>query len=312
MKTTLIIMAAGLGSRFGTGIKQLAKMGQNDELIMDYSIYDAKEAGFDKFVIVIRKDIEAEFMQVIGKRIAQYADVEYVYQELGNLPDGFAVPENRIKPWGTGQAVLCCKNVVREPFAVINADDYYGKQAFKLLHDYLVTAPKEADCLHIGMVGFLLANTLSENGTVTRGISIVDDNNMLTDIYETSGIRYQDGNLQCDNVFVQSFLNEANLVSMNMWAASPKFLGYLEEDFPRFLNELGDDKLKKEYLLPIIIGDLLKRKKALVKVMRTSDKWIGITYKEDIDKAQTQFKKMIENGEYKQNLWSNNNVKYDD
>ena len=168
MKTTLIIMAAGIGSRFGTGIKQLAKMSPNGEIIMDYSIYDAKEAGFDKVVFIIRKDIEEEFRSVIGNRIGDQIEVEYVYQDLADIPAGFEVPEGRTKPWGTGQAVLCCKDVVKEPFVIINADDYYGKEAFKLLHDYLIAHAETADKMQMGMAGFILKNTVSENGTVTR------------------------------------------------------------------------------------------------------------------------------------------------
>ena len=166
MKTTLIIMAAGLGSRFGTGIKQLAKMGPNDEIIMDYSIHDAKEAGFNKVVIIIRKDIEEEFKQVIGNRICKYMDVEYVFQNINDLPVGFSVPEGRIKPWGTGQAILCCKDIVKDPFVIINADDYYGKDAFKILHDFLIEHYSKTDKFRMGMAGFVLKNTLSQNGTV--------------------------------------------------------------------------------------------------------------------------------------------------
>ena len=179
MKTTLIIMAAGIGSRFGTGIKQLTKMGLNNEIIMDYSIHDAKEAGFDKVIIIIRKDIEEEFKQVIGNRIGKYMDVEYVFQSIDDIPEGFSVPEGRTKPWGTGQAILCCKGVVKDPFVVINADDYYGKEAFKLLHNFLVKSHSASDKFNIGMAGFILKNTLSKNGTVTRGICITDENDML-------------------------------------------------------------------------------------------------------------------------------------
>ena len=179
MKTTLIIMAAGIGSRFGTGIKQLAQMSPNGEIIMDYSIYDAKEAGFDKVVFIIRKDIEEEFRSVIGNRIGDQIEVEYVYQDLADIPAGFEVPEGRTKPWGTGQAVLCCKDVVKEPFVIINADDYYGKEAFKLLHDYLIAHAETADKMQMGMAGFILKNTVSENGIVTRGVCVVDENGML-------------------------------------------------------------------------------------------------------------------------------------
>lgn len=304
MKTTLIIMAAGIGSRFGTGIKQLAKMGPYGEIIMDYSIHDAKEAGFDKVVIIIRKDIEEEFKQVIGDRIGKYMDVEYVFQDINDLPDGFCVPEGRSKPWGTGQAVLCCKDIVKEPFAIINADDYYGKEAFHLLHDFLVEPRENSDQLRMGMAGFILKNTLSENGKVTRGLCLTDSDYMLTDVFETTGIGYNENHeLVCDRDDVLNILSEDVPVSMNMWAGDPDFFEYLEKGFVDFLNHIDDNDLKAEYLLPIIIDGLLKNNQATVKVMKTSDKWIGITYKEDTEIAQRSFKEMIDEGVYSASLW---------
>ena len=304
MKTTLIIMAAGIGSRFGTGIKQLTKMGLNDEIIMDYSIHDAKEAGFDKVIIIIRKDIEEEFKQVIGNRIGKYMDVEYVFQSIDDIPEGFSVPEGRTKPWGTGQAILCCKDVVKDPFVVINADDYYGKEAFKLLHDFLVKSHSVSDKFNIGMAGFILKNTLSKNGTVTRGICITDENDMLLRVQETKGIGYaEDGKLICAQEEVMPILNEENVVSMNMWAAYPEFLNYLEKDFVNFLTKNRDSKTS-EYLLPMIVDELLQKGKATVNVMRTYDKWIGITYAEDTELAKESFKDMIEKGIYNADLWS--------
>ena len=304
MKTTLIIMAAGIGSRFGTGIKQLTKMGLNDEIIMDYSIHDAKEAGFDKVIIIIRKDIEEEFKQVIGNRIGKYMDVEYVFQSVDDIPAGFFVPEGRTKPWGTGQAILCCKDVVKDPFVVINADDYYGKEAFKLLHDFLVKPHSVSDKFKIGMAGFILKNTLSKNGTVTRGICITDENDMLLRVQETKGIGYaKDGKLTCAQEEVMPILNEEAVVSMNMWAAYPEFLNYLEKDFVNFLTKNGDSKTS-EYLLPMIVDELLQKGKVTVNVMRTYDKWIGITYAEDTELAKESFKEMIEKGIYNADLWS--------
>ena len=293
MKTTLIIMAAGIGSRFGTGIKQLAKMSPNGEIIMDYSIYDAKEAGFDKVVFIIRKDIEAEFRSVIGDRIGDLAD----------LPEGFEVPEGRTKPWGTGQAVLCCKDVVKEPFVIINADDYYGKEAFKLLHEYLVEHAGQSDKMQMGMAGFILKNTVSENGTVTRGVCVVDENGMLEQIHETTGIRVQEDGVHCDNEDVQKWITPDSNVSMNMWAGYPDFIKVLDERFTEFLKDEAGDPLKKEYLLPIIVGDLLEEGNVDVKVLETHDKWIGITYKEDTELAQAGFKKMTEDGIYPEKLW---------
>ena len=304
MKTTLIIMAAGIGSRFGTGIKQLTKMGLNDEIIMDYSIHDAKEAGFDKVIIIIRKDIEEEFKQVIGNRIGKYMDVEYVFQSIDDLPEGFSVPEGRTKPWGTGQAILCCKDVVKDPFVVINADDYYGKEAFKLLHDFLVKPHSVSDKFNIGMAGFILKNTLSKNGTVTRGICITDENDMLLRVQETKGIGYtEDGKLTRTQEEVMTILNEEAVVSMNMWAAYPEFLDYLEKDFVNFLTKNGESKTS-EYLLPMIVDELLQKGKATVNVMRTYDKWIGITYAEDTELAKESFKDMIAKGIYNADLWS--------
>ena len=303
MKTTLIIMAAGIGSRFGTGIKQLSKMSPNGEIIMDYSIYDAKEAGFDKVVFIIRKDIEAEFRSVIGDRIGDQIEVEYVYQDLADLPEGFEVPEGRTKPWGTGQAVLCCKDVVKEPFVIINADDYYGKEAFKLLHEYLVEHAGQSDKMQMGMAGFILKNTVSENGTVTRGVCVVDENGMLEQIHETTGIRVQEDGVHCDNEDVQKWITPDSNVSMNMWAGYPDFIKVLDERFTEFLKDEAGDPLKKEYLLPIIVGDLLEEGNVDVKVLETHDKWIGITYKEDTELAQAGFKKMTEDGIYPEKLW---------
>ena len=304
MKTTLIIMAAGIGSRFGTGIKQLTKMGLNDEIIMDYSIHDAKEAGFDKVIIIIHKDIEEEFKQVIGNRIGKYMDVEYVFQSIDDIPKGFSVSEGRTKPWGTGQAILCCKNVVKDPFVVINADDYYGKEAFKLLYDFLVKPHSVSDKFNIGMAGFILKNTLSKNGTVTRGICITDENDMLLRVQETKGIGYTEaGKLTCAQEEVMPILNEEAVVSMNMWAAYPEFLDYLEKDFINFLTKNGDSKTS-EYLLPMIVDELLQKGKATVNVMRTYDKWIGMTYAEDTELAKESFKDMIAKGIYNADLWS--------
>jgi NDP-sugar pyrophosphorylase family protein len=304
MNTTLIIMAAGIGSRFGTGIKQLAKMGTHGEVIMDYSIHDAKEAGFNKVVFIIRKDIEKEFKEVIGDRIAKQIEVEYVYQELDNLPDGFSVPEGRVKPWGTGQAILCCKGIVKEPFVIINADDYYGKEAFQKLHDFLMQEKEPDYAFRMGMAGFVLKNTLSEHGTVTRGVCVANEQNMLTQIVETHGIKQEsNGEIICDDAQVQPWIHPDVKVSMNMWAGYPEFIDYLEQDFVRFLSNLGEEETKKEYLIPVIIGDLVKNGEATVKVLETNDHWIGITYKEDIELAQAGFKSMVECGIYKEKLW---------
>ena len=303
MNTTIIIMAAGIGSRFGTGIKQLAKMAPNGEIIMDFSIYDAKAAGFTKVVFVIRKAIEAEFKEVIGNRLSKVMPVEYVYQELENLPDGYEVPAGRVKPWGTGQAILACKSVVKEPFVIIDADDYYGKEAFIKLHDFLISENENKEKMNLAMAGFSLKNTLSENGTVTRGVCVADANGYLEKVIETTGIQIVDGKIQCDNAEVSKWITSDTMVSMNMWAGYPDFLQYIDEGFTRFLDTLGENPEKKEYLLPNIVAELLEKNLASVKVLNTSDRWIGITYKEDIEPAQEKFHLMIEDGTYPKELW---------
>lgn len=304
MDTTLIIMASGIGSRYGAGIKQLAKMGPNGEIIMDYSIRDAKEAGFNKVVFIIRKDIFEEFEEIIGSRIKDQIDVEYVFQELDDLPEGFEVPEGRTKPWGTGQAVLCCKDIVKEPFVIINADDYYGKEAFVKLHDFLVSGEDLGREFTMGMAGFILKNTLSDNGTVTRGVSVVDENGLLSQVHETTGIMMgEDGKIKCDLPDVQEWISPEDKVSMNMWAAYPEFLEFLAEDFKTFLSEVEEGDLKKEYLLPNIVDKLLKEGRANVKVLETQDRWFGVTYQEDKEAVQKAFAELIKEGVYPANLW---------
>ena len=304
MNTTLIIMAAGIGSRFGEGIKQLAQMGPNGEIIMDYSIHDAKEAGFNKVVFIIRKDIFKEFEEIIGNRIKEQIDVEYVFQELDDLPEGFEVPEGRTKPWGTGQAVLCCKDVVKEPFVIINADDYYGKEAFVKLHDFLVSGEELGREFTMGMGGFILKNTLSDNGTVTRGVSVVDENGLLSQVHETTGIEMgEDGQIKCDSKEVQEWISPEDKVSMNMWAGYPEFLDFLADDFKDFLVNVEEGDLKSEYLLPNIVDKLLKEERANVKVLETQDRWFGVTYKEDKETVQEAFRGLIADGVYAEMLW---------
>ena len=304
MNTTLIIMAAGIGSRFGEGIKQLAQMGPNGEIIMDYSIHDAKEAGFNKVVFIIRKDIFKEFEEIIGNRIKEHINVEYVFQELDDLPEGFEVPEGRTKPWGTGQAVLCCKDIVKEPFVIINADDYYGKEAFVKLHDFLVSGEDLGREFTMGMGGFILKNTLSDNGTVTRGVSVVDENGLLSQVHETTGIEMgEDGLIKCDSEEVQEWISPDDKVSMNMWAGYPEFLDFLADDFKDFLVNVEEGDLKSEYLLPNIVDKLLKEERANVKVLETQDRWFGVTYKEDKETVQEAFAGLIQDGVYEAKLW---------
>lgn len=304
-ETALVIMAAGIGSRFGGGIKQLEPMGPGGEIIMDYSIHDALEAGFNKIVFIIRKDLEQDFREIIGRRIEKIAPVEYVYQELDRLPEGYTVPEGRKKPWGTGHAVLMVKDLVKEPFMVINADDYYGKEGFRKLHDYMVQdMDTQSDVYEICMGGFILANTLSENGTVTRGVCQMNPDGTLKSVEETYGIQVKDGRLEASNVDgspVQVSLDQH--VSMNMWGLPPRFLDELEKDFPRFLDNIREGDLKAEYLLPTIIGNLVRAGRARVRVLETRDKWFGVTYREDKEAVVAAIRRLIADGVYKEHLY---------
>lgn len=300
--TTLVIMAAGIGSRFG-GIKQLEPVGPNGEIIMDYSIYDAIAAGFNKIVIIIRKDLEKDFREVIGNRIEKLAKVEYVFQELDDIPEGFSVPAGRTKPWGTGQAVLCCRKLVKENFAVINADDYYGKEAFRLIYNFL-NDPDYNDNDYC-MAGFILGNTLSENGAVTRGICKVDAAGRLEDIVETGGIVRTGDHAEAkdsDGNKISIDLNSA--VSMNMWGFKPGIFDFLEKGFVEFMANLGPDDIKKEYLLPTVVGDLVRAGKIQVSVLKSNDRWFGVTYKEDKDDVVNSIKALIKKGEYPECLYA--------
>lgn len=298
MKTTLLIMAAGIGSRFGEGIKQLEPVDNNNHIIMDYSIHDAIEAGFNEVVFIIRKDIEEEFKKVIGDRISDVCanynvTVDYAFQDINDIPGN--LPEGRTKPWGTGQAVLAAKNIIDSPFVVINADDYYGKEAFKAVHEFLVNGGKSC------MAGFVLKNTLSDNGSVTRGICKMDNVNNLTEIIETKNIiKTENGAVADDQV-----LDIDSLVSMNMWGLTPEFLDVLEDGFKEFFNkEASQDPLKSEYLIPVFIGKLLEQGKMNVKVLRTNDTWYGMTYKEDVITVKERFSEMLESNFYSEELFN--------
>lgn len=303
--TTLVIMAAGIGSRFGGGIKQLTSFGPNGEIIMDYSIHDALEAGFNKVVFVIRKDMEADFREIIGDRIAQKTEVAYAFQELSDLPEGFAVPEGRVKPWGTGQAILACREVVNEPFAVINADDYYGKDAFRKVHDYLVnSAEKTEEKYQFCMAGFVLKNTLSEHGGVTRGICCVNEKQELTEIRETRNIiKTSSGAAVYHGDGVQEFLDPENLVSMNFWGFTLDFIDELEKGFGKFLEDLEGRELTAEYLLPTIVDGLIKEARVDLTVLPSKDRWFGVTFREDIPFVKQAILDLIEAGEYPEKLF---------
>ena len=305
-KTALVIMAAGIGSRFGGGIKQLEPVGPGGEIIMDYSIYDALKAGFDTIVFIIRRDLEKDFREVIGNRIEKVARVEYAFQELGDLPEGFSVPEGRKKPWGTGQAVLSIKGLVDGPFLVINADDYYGKEGFQKIHDYMVNHMKEdGDVYDMCMGGFILRNTLSDNGTVTRGVCTLDGDGSLKEVTETYEIRMEaDGSMKAqDEQGNPVQVNPDQHVSMNMWGLPAAFLKELEKGFPEFLENLKEGDIKSEYLLPKIIDKLVKAGKARVEVLETKDKWFGVTYKEDKETVVEAIRSLIAEGAYPERLY---------
>lgn len=306
-KTTLIIMAAGIGSRFGGGIKQLAPVGPGGEIIMDYSVYDAVEAGFDEAVFVIRKDLEQDFKEKIGDRISGVIPVKYAFQELSDLPEGFLLPKERIKPWGTGQAVLAAKELVKNPFAVINADDYYGREAFVRLHDYLEEKSGEGSSslpYDICMAGFVLKNTLSENGGVTRGVCEVDERKNLLKITETYEICCKDGRFLAQDESGRPVTVQGDqLVSMNMWGFLPEIFLELENGFRSFLSKLRPDDLKAEYLLPGIIDGLLARGRASVKVLETRDKWFGVTYQKDRQSVEDEIRRLVGQGVYKEKLF---------
>lgn len=308
VKTTLVIMAAGIGSRFGGGIKQLAPVGPGGEIIMDYSIHDAMEAGFSEVVFIIRHDLEKDFKEVIGNRIEKILPVKYAFQELDDLPEGFEKPAERTKPWGTGQAVLAIKGLVDNPFAVINADDYYGKEAFVKLHDYLVAnADKNGrpEGYDICMAGFILKNTLSENGGVTRGVCEVDAKDYLVKVKETYEIQFKNGILSAqDDDGKPVDVQEDQHVSMNMWGLHPDFLEELEQGFKTFLAEIPEGNLKAEYLLPKIIDKLLQEKRATVKLLETQDKWFGVTYQEDKQSVMDAIHQLVEQGVYKAKLFA--------
>ena len=287
MNKTLVVMAAGMGSRFG-GLKQVAAVGPNGEAILDFSVYDAKRAGFDKVVFVIKHAIEEEFKETVGKRVEKVLPVEYVYQELDALPSGYTVPEGREKPWGTGHAILCCKSAVNTPFAVINADDFYGASAFDKISEGL------NDTDNFCMVGFKLINTVTENGYVSRGVCSVE-NGFLTDVDEHTKIDSDCRFVKEDGTF--GTLLPETIVSMNMWGFTPDIFDYLEEDFKSFLDEKREVP-KSEFFLPSVVDKLIKNGKKKAKVLVAEDKWYGVTYKEDLEPVVNAIKALCDEGKY--------------
>jgi len=277
MKPDLLIMAAGMGSRFG-GLKQAAGIGPNGEMIIDYSVYDAVKAGFGKAVFIIRKDIEEEFRAACGRRIEKMIDVEYVYQQLDAIPSGFSVPADRTKPWGTGHAVLCAKDAIKNPFMVINADDYYGQTVYQTMCDYLTN--NKGMC----MAGYKLANTLSENGTVSRGVCTVE-NGYLKDIVEVTDISKDSG------------YPDDTIVSMNMWGLDPEIFPFIEKEFELFLKDHSTE-LKSEFFLPSIVNKRMNELKMPVRVLETTEKWYGVTYREDAPAVKKAMAEKIASGLY--------------
>lgn len=303
-KPTLVIMAAGMGSRYG-GLKQIDPVDEDGHIIMDFSIYDAKEAGFGQVVFVIKRENEKEFKEAIGDRIGRHIDVSYVYQDLSALPQGWEAPQGRVRPFGTGHAVLCCKDVVDGPFAVINADDHYGRHAFECLYQYLTTHVDDERYRYC-MVGYILGNTLTDNGHVARGICRTDDKGYLVGIQErthiekrgTGAVYTEDGG----NTWMD--IDKDSIVSMNMWGFSTSIFKELEERFTAFLEKgFREDPLKCEYFLPTVVGGLLAEGKATVEVLRSSDQWYGVTYKEDRPTVVGAIRKMKEEGRYPALLW---------
>ncbi len=299
MDTSLVFMAAGFGSRFGGGVKQLERVGANGEVLMDYAIYDALNAGFNKIVFIIRKDIEKDFREIIGRRIEKKCNVAYAYQSVTDIPKGLSFPE-RVKPWGTGQAVLACRGIVKEPFCVLNADDFYGADALRRIHGYISELPESADKIEACMAGYVLGNTLSDNGAVTRGVCEMNPEGFLTRIRETKGIvKTEDGAVDGNGSPVPT----DSLVSMNMWGLPACFIDLLEGGFEEFLKALPEEKeLGAEYLIPEIIGSMLERKEINVKVLKVVDKWFGMTYKEDKALTAACLKDLVAKGVYPESL----------
>ncbi len=303
-KPALVIMAAGMGSRYGR-LKQIDPVDEQGHILMDFSIYDAKKAGFEQVIFIIKRENEQDFRQAIGDRISRHMKVSYVYQELIALPDGWSVPEGRIRPFGTGHAILCCEQVINGPFAVINADDYYGNQAFAALYQFL-SSQEDGSKYRYCMVGYILGNTLTDNGYVARGVCKTDENGDLIEIQERTHIEKRGSGAACteDGGQTWSEISTDSLVSMNMWGFHESILQELKERFPAFLEKgFREDPLKCEYFLPAVVGELLKEEKASVKVLKSSEQWHGVTYKEDRPVVAEAIQRMKKAGKYPASLW---------
>lgn len=297
MKPTLLVLAAGMGSRYG-GLKQIDPIGPNDETIIDYSIFDARRAGFGKVVFVIRHQIEEAFRQSIGSRFEKQLAVEYVFQELDCLPEGFAVPPQRTKPWGTGHAILMGAPAIKEPFAVINGDDFYGANSFRVLAEHL-----QSDTPDLAMVGFVLRNTLSEFGSVARGVCAMDSDDILKTVTELTNIhREGTGAKYIDASDGSHPLTGEETVSMNMWGFTPDIFDQLQNQFALFLKQQGTSE-KAEFYIPSVVNTLISGGKKRVRVLRTADSWFGITYREDRPRVVESIRQLIARGDYPQRLW---------
>lgn len=303
-KPVLVIMAAGMGSRYG-GLKQIDPVDEKGHIIMDFSIFDAKRAGFEKVVFIIKKENEVDFKEAIGTRIEKVMDVEYVFQDVHNIPQGFEVPEGRMKPWGTAHAVLSAIDVIHGPFAVINADDYYGRDAFQKIYDYLSTH-EDNDKYRYTMVGYQLENTLTENGYVSRGVCNVNDAGELVSVTERTRIEKKGDEAAYteDEGVTWTTLPKRSIVSMNMWGFTASFLQEIKNGFVAFLQEgLKTNPMKCEYYLPAVVSNLLADDKASVTVLESRDKWYGITYKEDKPMVVKAIQQLKDSGLYPESLW---------
>ena len=298
---TLLIMAAGMGSRFG-GLKQIEPVGPNNEFIIDYSVYDAIKAGFTKVVFVIKKENEQIFKETIGSRVDKHIKVEYAFQDMDDLPNGFKKPEERVKPWGTSHAILSAKNLINENFAIINADDFYGRDAYEVMSKFLDESnEKNTYCV----IGYKVINTLSENGSVKRGV-LKSENGYLTELIESSVENTHDGIFATPlNGAAKFKIKGDTLVSMNMLGFNPSIFEYIETNFPKFLNENKDNILKCEYLIPDTVEQAIKNDFAQVKVLSTTAQWQGVTYKEDKELVVNEIKQLVNKGVYSNNLWNN-------
>lgn len=299
MKTTLVVLAAGMGSRYG-GLKQMDPLGPNGEAILEFSVYDAIQAGFDKIVFIIKKEMEKDFKELIGDKIAKKIEVEYVFQGIDSiLPEGFKIPEGRTKPWGTGHALLCCKDAIKEPFAIINADDFYGRESYKILHDYLTNEENKDYCL----IGYILENTLTDHGSVTRGVC-QSENGCLTEVKECAKIEKHDCGVQYYENDQWMDVDARSLVSMNMWGFFPDYLEKIKIKFDEFLTEsVPENPMKSEFLIPVVTDALIKEGNVNVKLLSSNEKWFGVTYQEDKPGVKAGIKALKDQGLYPEDLW---------